>query len=193
MNLRWVALAAAVSAVLAIVVSSVAVTASPQPASRSPSGSAAAAADVSTTATRPASATQRRRVVIDRPPLFAALNGRNEIAPDGSRGAGDRNGAASFSAVIDGRELCFGLAVRDIQDPVAAHIHRGGRNTNGPIVVPLTAPDNGNPGVASDCTTLRRSLVRAIRRNPGRYYVNVHTDDFPDGAVRGQLFSRSGP
>jgi CHRD domain-containing protein len=198
MKLRSLALVAAVSAALAIVIPSVAVTASPQPASRSLGGLTPAAGDVAPTATTPASATQPpRREDFERPrrlrPLFAALNGGNEIAPDGTRGAGDRNGAGSFSAVIDGRELCYGLAVRDIQDPVAAHIHRGGRDTNGPIVVPLTAPDSGNPGVSSDCTRLRRSLVRAIRRNPGRYYVNVHTGDFPDGAVRGQLFSRGGP
>jgi CHRD domain len=126
-------------------------------------------------------------------PLFAALNGQNEIGQDGNRGAGDRNGAGSFSAVIKGTELCYGLVVRDIEDPIAAHIHRGGRNTNGPIVVPLTAPETGDPGNASDCTTVSRRLIRQIRRNPGRFYVNVHTQDFQDGAVRGQLFSRGGP
>jgi CHRD domain len=128
-----------------------------------------------------------------RRPLFAALNGQNEIDQNGNRGAGDRNGGGSFGAVIDGRELCYGLSVRDIQDPIAAHIHRGGRNTNGPIVVPLTQPESGNPGASSDCVTIRRDLVRRIRRNPGRYYVNVHTPRFPDGAIRGQLFSRGGP
>jgi hypothetical protein len=128
-----------------------------------------------------------------RRPLFAAMNGQNEIGQDGMRGAGDRNGGGSFSAVIDGRELCYGLAVRDIEDPIAAHIHRGRANVNGPIVVPLTHPDAGDPGSSSDCTTLSRSLVRAIRRTPGRFYVNVHTNDFPDGAIRGQLFSRGGP
>jgi hypothetical protein len=90
-------------------------------------------------------------------PLFAALNGQNEIAQDGTRGAGDRNGG------------------------------------NGPIVVPLTAPETGDPGNASNCTTINRRLIRQIRRNPGRFYVNVHTDDFRDGAIRGQLFSRGGP
>jgi hypothetical protein len=128
-----------------------------------------------------------------RRPLFAALNGQNEIDQQGNRGAGDRNGGGSFGAVIDGRELCFGLSVRDIEDPVAAHIHRGGANRNGPIVVTLTHPQSGDPGASSGCTTLGRELVRAIRRNPGRYYVNVHTGDFPDGAIRGQLFSRGGP
>jgi hypothetical protein len=128
-----------------------------------------------------------------RRPLFAALNGQNEIGEDGERGAGDRNGGGSFSAVIKGRELCFGLAVRDIEDPTMAHIHRGGRNVNGPILVPLTHPETGDPGASSACTELSRSLVRQIRSNPGRFYVNVHNSDFPDGAVRGQLFSRGGP
>src|SRR5919109_3197000 len=123
-----------------------------------------------------------------RNPLFAALNGKNEIAQDGTKGAGDKDGAGSFSAVITGNQLCYGLAVRDIADPIASHIHRGGPNKNGPIVVPLTPPQSGDPGHASNCTMLSPQLVAQIRRNPGRFYVNVHTTDFPDGAIRGQLF-----
>lgn len=128
-----------------------------------------------------------------RSPLFAALNGKNEIAQDGTKGAGDSDGAGSFSAVIDGNKLCYGLAVRDIENPIAAHIHRGGPNKNGPIVVPLTAPQTGDPGHSSNCKTLSSRLIAQIRGNPGRFYVNVHTDDFKDGAIRGQLFSRGGP
>jgi hypothetical protein len=128
-----------------------------------------------------------------RRPLFAALNGQNEIGENNQRGAGDRDGAGSFSAVIKGRQLCYGLAVRDIEDPAAAHIHRGGRNVNGPIVVTLRHPRDGNPGASSACTTLNPDLIRAIRRRPGRYYVNVHNEEFEDGAIRGQLFSAGGP
>jgi hypothetical protein len=128
-----------------------------------------------------------------RRPLFAALNGQNEIDQNGNRGAGDRNGGGSFGAVIDGRRLCYGLSVRDIQNPLAAHVHRGRRNENGPIVVTLNHPQTGNPGASSGCTTISRDLVRRIRRNPTRFYVNVHTPRFPDGAIRGQLFSRGGP
>ena len=117
-------------------------------------------------------------------PLFAALSGANEVP------AGDRNGGGSFTAVIKGRQMCFGLAVKNIEDPMAAHIHKGRRGVNGDIVVTLVPPSDGDPGASSGCTRLTRRLVRAIRRNPGRYYVNVHTEDFPDGAVRGQLFAR---
>lgn len=125
-----------------------------------------------------------------RTPLFAAMSGANEIAEDGTKGVGDRNGGGSFSAVIRGRQMCYGLAVRNIEDPVAAHIHRGGKNENGPVVVPLTPPSSGDPGASSGCVRLERALIRAIRAYPRRFYVNVHTPDFPDGAIRGQLFTR---
>jgi hypothetical protein len=128
-----------------------------------------------------------------RSPLFAAMNGKNELAQDGTKGAGDRDGAGSFSAVIKDTAICYGLAVRDIQDPIAAHIHRGGPNKNGPIVVPLTAPETGDPGNSSNCKTVSGRLIAQIRAHPGRFYVNVHTNDFKDGAIRGQLFSRGGP
>jgi hypothetical protein len=126
-------------------------------------------------------------------PLFAALNGQNEISGDGERGAGDGNGGGSFSAVIKGQQLCYGLAVRDIGNPTMARIYRGGRNTNGPNLITLTHPETGDPGASSGCTMIDQSLVRLIRRNPGRYYVNVHNSAYPGGAIRGQLFSRGGP
>jgi hypothetical protein len=123
-------------------------------------------------------------------PLFASLNGNNEIGEDGNRGAGDPNGRGSFNAIIEEGQLCFGISVANIGDPVAAHIHRGNRRVNGPIVVPLTEPDAGDPGTSSGCVDIAARLRRAIRRNPGNYYANVHTEEFPAGAVRGQLFRR---
>ena len=76
---------------------------------------------------------------------YGWLSGLNEIGEDGERGAGDRNGRGSASAIIDGGRICYALTVRNIQDPVAAHIHRGGRRVNGPIVVEFEAPSAGDP------------------------------------------------
>lgn len=122
---------------------------------------------------------------------FAVLTGANELDEDNRRGAGDRNGRGAFSAIFDGRTLCYGIQVKNIQDPSAAHIHRARSNRSGPVVVPLETPDGGDQGTSSACTQLTRSLARSIQRNPGSFYVNVHNADFPAGAVRGQLSGRA--
>jgi hypothetical protein len=116
--------------------------------------------------------------------LFAVLTGAKE--PDG----GDPNGRGSFTAIVDGNRLCYGLTNRNIEDPGAAHIHRGRSGVAGDIVVPLQQPSSGDPGASSECVRVARSVAQAILANPNRYYVNVHTAGLPDGAIRGQLFAR---
>lgn len=122
--------------------------------------------------------------------LFSVLKGKKEVGADGKKGAGDTDGRGSFSAVLDGNELCYGITVKNIAAPTAAHIHKGSPRIAGPVVVPLTHPAEGDPGASSGCTELEAALARAIRKNPAKYYVNVHNADFPGGAVRGQLFAR---
>lgn len=122
--------------------------------------------------------------------FFAAMSGAKEVDASGERGNGDRNGRGSFSATLDGRQLCYGIQVKNIDDPAAAHIHRGGRRVAGPVVQELVHPTSGDPGSSTACVRLTRSLARELASNPGRFYVNVHNAAFPNGAVRGQLFAR---
>jgi hypothetical protein len=124
--------------------------------------------------------------------LFAVLTGRKEVDANGHRGAGDPDGRGSFTAIVDGDQLCFGITVTNLDTPVAAHIHKARPNRNGDIVVPLTAPSpGGDPGASSGCVTVNTDLAAAILKNPHKYYANVHTTAFPGGAVRGQLFRKS--
>jgi hypothetical protein len=123
--------------------------------------------------------------------LFAVLTGRKEVDDQGRRGAGDPDGRGSFSASIDGDQLCFGITVKNIDEPVAAHIHKGRSNRNGPPLVTLTEPSSGDPGASSGCVPVDTADAKAILKNPRKYYANVHTTDFGDGAVRGQLFGKS--
>ena len=125
---------------------------------------------------------------------FAVLLGRNEVNPTtGRRGAGDPDGRGSATVQVhDADTVCSGITVSGIANPTAAHIHAGGKRVNGPIVVPLTAPATGNPGASSGCIDgVSSTLTADLGRHPKRFYVNVHTADFPNGALRGQL-SRSG-
>ena len=117
-------------------------------------------------------------------PLFAAMTGAQEVP-----GPGDPDGTGSVRLTLNqGRgTICYRIHVENITLPAsAAHIHSGAFGVAGPVVVTLGAPDA--TGVATGCVTgVDHALIRAIRQHPRQYYVNVHTTDFPGGAVRGQL------
>lgn len=121
--------------------------------------------------------------------FFAVMTGGKEVRAGES--AGDTNGRGSFSAVLDGRTLCYGIQVGNIANPVDAHIHTGGPEQRGGVVVPLKHPAKGDPGATAGCVKLSASRASALSANPGGFYVNVHTAGLPNGAVRGQLFARS--
>jgi hypothetical protein len=124
--------------------------------------------------------------------LFAELSGRNEISmTTGERGAGDPDGFGSATVTFDGAQVCFGITVANLDAPVMAHIHKGAKNENGPVVIGLTQPATGDPGASSGCVALNTPELAAtaadIQAHPGAYYTNVHTTAFTAGAVRGQL------
>lgn len=126
--------------------------------------------------------------------LVANLDGRNEIDPAGKPGAGNPIGRGLASIAIRGKFICVGIVALDSGTPLMAHIHKAPRGTNGPIVVTLATPapiEQGSFFAASSasCQTAEPGLLDAIRRQPGDYYVNVHTTDFPAGAIRGQIRS----
>lgn len=127
--------------------------------------------------------------------LTADLDGRQEVAADGSRSiAGDPNGRGEvyvFGIDGDPTTLCYILTVDKIGPATAAHIHEGPAGSNGPVVVNLAAPGDGD---AADCLTegeagkfVGGQTVAEILASPEDYYVNVHNAEYPGGAIRGQL------
>ena len=102
-------------------------------------------------------------------------------------GDADGTGTALLTVNHGQATVCWELSVSGITLPAtAAHIHKGAALVRGPIVVGLSAPDAN--GHASGCVSDRdRDLLRDILSNPAEYYVNVHTTDFPPGAIRSQL------
>ena len=105
------------------------------------------------------------------------------------QGDADGSGDALLTINHGKQQVCWELTVDDITLPAtASHIHHAAPGVRGAIVVGLGAP-NAN-GTASGCVSgVDRALLRDILTNPGDYYVNVHTSDYPAGAVRGQLGS----
>ena len=119
--------------------------------------------------------------------LFATLTGANEVGNDGQRAAGDRDGKGASSVLVTSSKVCFGIQVSGLDRPTAAHIHLSRSGRNGPIVVPLRAPNGGNPGTSAGCVNASATIRNNLKTAPSGAYVNVHTQAFPSGAVRGQL------
>ena len=115
----------------------------------------------------------------------ADLRGSNEVPPADP----DGTGSARISTNDVTNQICTDLEVRNISAVTAAHIHRGVAGVNGPPVVDLDPPDDND---SDDCDTIADSLLDEIRNNPAGFYVNVHTADHPDGAIRGQIFNVPG-
>jgi CHRD domain len=117
--------------------------------------------------------------------LATVLTGANEIGPAGP-GAGDLDGigVAVITLNTSTETVCWLIAVRGIELPAtAAHIHVAPAGSNGPVVVPLSAPNAR--GISFGC--VQSMHTDAIAADPAAYYVNVHNVPFPAGALRGQL------
>jgi len=126
--------------------------------------------------------------------LLAQTGGRAlqvALSGDGEQPAGDPvgTGTATFRLRSGQGQVCYQLAVKNLPAAVAAHIHKGASGVAGPVVIPLATPDQS--GASHGCTAVTRPLVAAILADPAGYYANVHTAEFPAGAVRGQLTGTS--
>jgi hypothetical protein len=111
--------------------------------------------------------------------LEASLTGEKEVP-----GPGDPNGWGEADVKVYKAKVCYELEVERIKPAEFAHIHRGGPNVAGDIVVELKAPTDGS---SEGCKAISKQLSKKLREHPSHYYVNVHNEPYPDGAIRGQL------
>lgn len=123
----------------------------------------------------------------------AKLSGKEEVPLNESPSTG-----LAWVKITDD-ELGYEVNVTDMDKVNAAHIHLAEAGKNGPIVLTLfqggpTEQVNGTVGEANVTSSNLEGpmkgkdladLVTAMKN--GTTYVNVHTTDFPNGEIRGQL------
>ena len=118
--------------------------------------------------------------------VTVTLNGASECNAAGVCNLGDADGAGTTVFRFRAGNVCYRVRVQNIRLPsVGTHIHRGSRTAAGPIIVQMNAPDAS--GVSSGCTATAQTLIDEILATPANFYNNVHTTDFPAGAIRGAL------
>lgn len=105
-------------------------------------------------------------------------------------GPGDPDGTGTVHLQLNPGhdEVCYAFTTSGIVDddtPITgAHIHRAPVTDPGPVVIPTPAT-TATGGM--DCVSAAHALIVDIIRHPANYYFNVHTSDFPGGALRAQL------
>jgi hypothetical protein len=100
-------------------------------------------------------------------------------------GPGHPTGTGTALLEFRNGELDYDLRTQGIGTPTAAHIHSGTLLHEGPPVVDFQ-PSFQN-GRATGTVPVSNALRDGILANPENFYVNVHTPDFPAGALRAQL------
>ena len=111
--------------------------------------------------------------------LVAVLLGELEVGDDG-----DPDGKGSATIAIDGGKLCYEVEYHRLAPVTMAHIHAGAAGKAGDPVVTLKLDRDEN---IKGCTAVTPELAAALLAQPGDFYVNVHTNELPKGAIRGQL------
>jgi hypothetical protein len=120
--------------------------------------------------------------------LAATLRGANEVP-----GPGDPDGRGRAVVRLAGDQACFLLQWSGIGAPTASHIHEGRAGVPGPVVVPFFQPGVNAASLpdtlssVAGCADVDPVLAARIAARPSHWYVNIHTADFPAGAIRGQL------
>lgn len=126
----------------------------------------------------------------------ASLSGQEEVPPVDTQATG----MAEFTPVIPNNEtIDFNVNATGIQGVTQGHIHSGVQGENGPVGVTLFSFDTPQDMVSVNGTITAdmlegemqgmtiADLITAMK--DGHTYVNFHTEQNPDGEIRGQIMS----
>ncbi|WP_079143868.1 CHRD domain-containing protein [Streptomyces luteocolor] len=128
--------------------------------------------------------------------LAASMNGANEVPVQGGPAVGDKDGRALEFVRVKGDKVSVTVTWRGTGRPTALHLHEGAKGANGAVKVDFTklldkSGKRGKGGKGNTVTGTVRvddaGVLARLTADPHSFYANLHTTEFPGGAVRGQL------
>lgn len=117
--------------------------------------------------------------------LNTELKGNEEVP-----GPGDPNGKGDAQIFLKAKKekVCFNLEISKLDPVMAGHIHKGAEGVAGKIKVTLFETEIAGDGAYEGCVqNVKSKLIKKMADVPEKFYVNLHTGEYPDGAIRGQL------
>ena len=121
--------------------------------------------------------------------LGAVLTGGQEVPPCATQGFG--NATVTFDSTR--QNITVTVTVANLGSPItASHIHKEAAGAAGGVVLGFTPAQSFSGGKLTGTFAIASDLATQILQNPSGFYINVHTQQCPDGAVRGQLAFANG-
>lgn len=121
--------------------------------------------------------------------LGAVLTASQETPPTTTPGFG--NATVTFDAAR--QNVTVTITVANLGSPItASHIHSAAAGVAGNVVLAFTPAASFTNNTLTGTFPITSDLATQILQNPNNFYVNVHTSQFPGGAIRGQLALVSG-
>jgi len=108
----------------------------------------------------------------------ASLSGTNEVPAVSTA----TSGTGTFTLTKEGLQYDITLRNFNVGSITASHFHRGSVSMNGPVLEPITITGLRTTGIWTNLTAEER-----VNLLDGNVYVNVHTNSYPDGEIRGQV------
>jgi hypothetical protein len=122
------------------------------------------------------------------------MTGQQQVPPVDTQAIGEAIFVQDFA---DNQTMHYFVNVTGIEGTTQGHIHSGAEGENGPVVVTLFNFESPQSNVLENGTFASTNLEGPMQGNEisdlltaiqnGTTYVNVHTEQNPDGEIRGQL------
>lgn len=109
--------------------------------------------------------------------LTATLSGQNEVPANNSTATGTFTGTYDS----DAKTLTYEVTYQGI-NPTMGHIHRGAPGKNGGVEIGFKDASSSPIRGTATLTQAKADSLMA-----GLYYVNLHTQAFPGGEIRGNI------
>lgn len=95
--------------------------------------------------------------------------------------AGDQDGKAVALVKVRGDRVTFALTWNGIGRPTRGHLHRGRPGSDGGVKAELfgTAMPASVNSAAGQTSMSSAALARQLRTDPGGFYVDLHSEEFP--------------
>ncbi|OLB74591.1 MAG: hypothetical protein AUI14_23065 [Actinobacteria bacterium 13_2_20CM_2_71_6] len=88
----------------------------------------------------------------------------------------DPDGRGVFVMRVQGNQVGFAMAWRNLAMPTASHVHLGAAGINGPVRIPFFGGLPANlTAVTGSVTVMDQALLDAIAADPAGFYANIHT------------------